>query len=195
MLKRAYSLLEVKDFVETDEFYTISGMATTPTPDRYLDEIDPMGATFAKEIPLLWQHRAAEPIGITELGKPMKKGIPFKARIPNIKEAGRLKDRIDEAVQSIRYRLVAAASIGFRPINDAMEFLSNGGIRYNETEILELSAVTIPANAEATIETIKSIDMQLRLASGLEQKRAVTLTPGVSGSPAAKRGAIKLIPR
>lgn len=197
MLKRAYSLIEVKEIEEAGEHYVIKGMATTPSPDRYMDEVDPLGAQFAESIPLLWQHRADQPVGRTELGKPTKKGIPFTAKIPKVSEPGALRDRIEEAVQSIRYRLVAAVSIGFRIVDNAIEYMGNGGMRFLKFEILELSLVTIPANAEATIDSIKSIDSQLRAASGREQKRVVKLiTPGVSGSiPAAKRGAVQLIPR
>jgi HK97 family phage prohead protease len=256
VIHRAYSLLEVKEISEEDEHYVVKGMATTPTPDRYLDEIDPMGAEFAESIALLWQHRSDQPVGRAELGKPTKKGIPYVAKIPKVKEAGALRDRIEEAVQSIRYRLVAAVSIGFRVLENALEYMGNGGIRFLKIEILELSLVTIPANAEATIDSIKSIDRQFFLraadadvmnavrdigmaikihmghmdgtveisdesqqemmdlmkrahaaltdsepmgsmaASGQLKKAVVKLdTPGVSGSPAAKRGAIKLIPR
>lgn len=193
MLRRAYSLIEVKEVAEEGEFYVVRGTATTPTPDRYLDEVDPMGAEFAESIPLLWQHRADQPVGRTELGKPTKKGIPFTARIPKVKESGTLRDRIEEAVQSIRYRLVAAVSIGFRVLENALEYMGNGGIRFLKYEILELSLVTIPAQADATIDSIKSIDDQQRAASGHTRKSVVKLTPGVSGTPpAATRGAVKL---
>lgn len=158
MLKRAYSLLEVKEISDDGEYYTVKGTATTPTPDRYLDEIDPMGAEFAESIPLLWQHNAHLPVGRTELGKPSKKGIPYTAKLPKVKESGALRDRIEEAVQSIRYKLVAAVSIGFRVLDNALEWMENGGIRFMKIEIMELSLVTIPANVEATIESIKSID-------------------------------------
>jgi hypothetical protein len=47
-----------------------------------------------------------------------------------VMEPGALKDRIDEAIQSIKYNLVAAVSIGFRAIRDKIEFLEDGGIRF-----------------------------------------------------------------
>jgi hypothetical protein len=55
---------------------------------------------------------------------------------------------------------------------------------------MELSLVTIPANAEATITGIKSIDTQLRAASGQTRKSVVLLK---SETPAKRKG-IKLIP-
>lgn len=157
MLNKAYSLLSVKTITEKQDYFEIDGIASTPTPDRVNDIVEPKGATFASSIPLLWQHRSDKPVGHASLGKPTDAGIPFHARIPKVKEAGALKDRIDEAVQSIQYRLVAAVSIGFRVLNEAIEFLENGGIRFLETEIMELSLVTIPANVEATIHSIKSL--------------------------------------
>jgi uncharacterized protein len=197
-LERAYSLLEVKDISEEAGHYVITGMATTPTPDRMDDVVEPLGAKFAPTIPLLWQHDPHKPVGHTEFGKPTAKGIPFTARIPKVEEPGVLKDRIDEAVQSVRYRLVAAVSIGFRVLNGAIERLKTGGIKFLETEIMELSLVTIPANSEATISSIKSICDEQRAASGQTLRRAVRLipVPGDSGqSKSAKRGAIQLIPR
>jgi HK97 family phage major capsid protein/HK97 family phage prohead protease len=188
MLKRAYSLLEVKEVTEEEDAYVVRGMATTPTPDRMNDVVDPLGAKFAPQIPLLWQHDSDKPVGITELGKPTKKGIPFVSRIPKVKEAGTLRDRIEEAVQSIRYKLVAAVSIGFRILNDAIERLENGGYHYLETEILELSLVTIPAQPDAKITGIKSIDTRLRAASGHTQKGVFRLpSPAGASAPKAKR--------
>lgn len=166
MMRRAYSLLEVKEMAEEGEYHVIKGMATTPTPDRMSDVVEPLGAKFQNPMPLLWQHQSDKPVGQTEFGKPTKKGIPFTARLPVIKESGVLKDRVDEAVQSLKYRLLGGVSIGFRVLNDAVERLENGGLRFLETEIMELSLVTIPANAEATITSIKSMDTELRAASG-----------------------------
>jgi len=110
-----------------------------------------MGAKFATPMPLLWQHQHAAPVGQVTFAKPQKNGIPFKGRLPKIKEAGRLKERVDEAIQSIQYGLVTAVSIGFQALKDGYEFMESGGIKFNTWEWLELSLVTIPANAEGTL--------------------------------------------
>lgn len=151
---RAYSVLEIKS-VDSDE-RLITGMATTPETDRMGDIVDPMGAKFAKSIPLLWQHQHDKPVGSAEFGKATKSGIPFTASIAKIAEAGPLKDLVDMAWQAVTAKLVRGVSIGFRALEYA--FMDSGGIRYSETEIYELSLVTIPANASATIQTIKSMD-------------------------------------
>ena len=45
----------------------------------------------------------------------------------------------------------------------------NGGIRCDEWDWFELSAVTIPAQADATINAVKSIDAGLRKAAGVPE--------------------------
>ncbi|HET7375741.1 MAG TPA: hypothetical protein VFK30_03475, partial [Anaerolineae bacterium] len=57
----AYSFLHIKSFNEDERI--IEGVATTPTPDRVDDIVDPMGAKFNLPMPLLWQHRHDQPIG------------------------------------------------------------------------------------------------------------------------------------
>lgn len=206
-MHRAYSILDVKNVSEDDEFVFIEGIASTPTTDRMGDVVEPLGAQFKTPMPLLWQHRHAEPVGHVTFATPTKTGIPFKARLPRIAEAGRLKDRVDEAIHSLRYKLIAAVSIGFAPIEGAMEVMKTGGLRFKQWEWLELSLVTIPANAEAVItsvksaeglpqnviEQLKSIDTEQRAASGKPLRRVVRLdtTPGDSG----KRKSIQLISR
>ena len=155
---RAYSLLEVKSV--DDEQRIISGMATTPETDRMGDIVDPLGAKFAAEIPLLWQHQHDKPVGIAKFGKPTKSGIPFTASLAKIADAGPLKDLADMAWQAVTAKLVRGVSIGFRALEYA--FMDNGGVRFSETEIYELSLVTIPANASATIQTIKAMDTGIR---------------------------------
>jgi HK97 family phage prohead protease len=120
---------------------------------------------FTNPLAFLWQHRHDQPIGTVKFEKPTAKGIEFEAVIASTDEPGTLKDRLDEAWQSIKAGLVRAVSIGFRPIEYA--FMDNGGIRYSETEVYELSAVTIPANADALITTIKSLDAAVRKDAGI----------------------------
>lgn len=173
MEHRAYSILEIKA-VDDDEG-VIEGVASTPSPDRYNDVVEPMGAKFSVPMPLLWQHSASKPVGQVEFAKPTAKGIPFRARI--FKAASftsqALKERATEAWESVKTGLVRGVSIGFRSIEHS--FMDDGGIRFLEWEWLELSLVTIPANADATITTIKSIDAKLRNgARSLE-------SPGVPG--------------
>lgn len=153
-VQRAYSLFEVKAL--DDEKRIFKGWATTPTPDRMGDTVDPMGATFKNPLPLLHQHDHRSPIGLVRFGEPTKKGIEFEAEIPTIDEPGPLKDRVDTAWGEIKHGLVRAVSIGFRSLKHA--YRDDGGIDFIETEIFELSAVTIPANAQAIISAVKSMD-------------------------------------
>lgn len=175
---RAYSVLEIKAL--DDDKRELTGIATTPTPDRVGDIVDPMGAKFASELPLLWQHQHDKPVGSVKFDKPTKSGITFRASLPVIVEPGPLKDMVDMAWQAVKAKLVRGVSIGFRPIE--YSFMDDGGIRFTESEIYELSLVTIPANAQATIHTIKSIDTALRAATGNSQDG------GESGQPAAPPG-------
>ncbi len=170
---RAYSTFEVKEVNEDER--TIEGIATTPATDRVGDIVEPKGAQFKLPLPLLWQHNAAEPIGHVVSAKVGKDGITVRAQFVKVSEPGRLKDRLDEAWQSVKHKLVRGLSIGFRSIEHS--FMEEGnGIRFLKWEWLELSAVTIPANQEATITAIKAAT-QGRAASGARTD------PGASGNP------------
>ena len=60
-LKRACSLLTVKSFSEDER--VITGIASTPSPDRDGDILEPEGAEFGSTIPFLWQHDHSRPVG------------------------------------------------------------------------------------------------------------------------------------
>lgn len=183
-MKRAYSVLEVKSFDEDKR--VIEGIASTPSPDRMNDIVEPMGAKFKTPMPLLWQHNHDMPVGHVTFAKPNKKGIPFKAEIAHIEEPGVLKDRVDEAWQSVKAKLVSAVSIGFRAMQDQVERIDGGGLRFKEWEWMELSLVTIPANAEATINTVKSLDREILSASGQKKTADSEQKPGASGKSVRK---------
>ena len=194
MLKRAYSTLTLKGVSE--ESRIITGVATTPTPDRAGDIIEPLGATFTNPLVLLHQHDSHRPVGTVKFDKPTKAGITFEAHLPIIAEPGPLKDRVDTAWGEIKAGLVRAVSIGFRALEHA--WMEEGGIHFLKTEILELSLVSVPANGDATITSIKSIDRQLLAASGHGQNRGPVLLipPAVVGkSGSASRRPVKLIQR
>lgn len=152
--QRAYAAFEVKALDSSKR--TFKGWATTPTVDRVGDIINPLGASFKNPLPLLHQHRHDMPIGLVRFDTPTAKGIEFEAEIPSIDEPGPLKDRLDTAWGEIKHGLVRAVSIGFRPIKYA--YMEDGGIDFQETEIYELSSVSIPANAAAIINAVKSMD-------------------------------------
>jgi HK97 family phage major capsid protein/HK97 family phage prohead protease len=176
-MNRAYSVLDVKSVDE--EKRVIRGVATTPTPDRMGDIVEPLGVSFKNPMPLLWQHQSDKPVGTVKFDKPTKDGIAFEARLPYPTESATLIERVTEAWESVKLGLVKAVSIGFRPLEYA--FLDDGGVRFIESEVMELSLVTIPANAQATIQTIKSIDAPVLAATGKETKASDRPTPPAPG--------------
>jgi uncharacterized protein len=188
MINRAYSILDIKA-VDDDE-RVIEGIASTPTPDRLGDVVEPMGAKFTLPMPLLWQHRHDEPVGHVEFAEATEDGIPFRARVAKIDEPGELKSLVDKAWQAVKNKLVRAVSIGFSA--DEFSFLKEGGIHFQEWTWLELSLVTIPANAEATIQTVKSIDTELRAASGNSDGSDVPETPS-GDKPAVSGKSVRVV--
>lgn len=189
-MNRAYSFLEVKAVGE--ETRTITGIATSPEVDRVGDIVEPLGVKYQNPLPLLWQHEHDKPIGLVEFGKPTAKGVPFTATLPRIEEPGTLQDRIEEAWQSIKAGLVRAVSIGFRSL-ESENIAGTWGTRYMQTEVYELSAVTIPANASATINTVKSFDTGLPAASGKKEFTVVKLAKPAGAS--ATKTVTKSVPK
>lgn len=157
-MDRAYSVLKIKSLDAAKRI--IRGIATTPQTDRVGDIVEPLGATFAESLPLLLQHDHAKPVGTVKLSKPTATGIEFTAEIAEIAEPGALKDRVDEAWQSIKAGLITAVSIGFRALEDGAKPIHGGGWRFTSYEVMELSLVTIPANADAAIQMIRSADQK-----------------------------------
>jgi HK97 family phage prohead protease len=156
-LQRSVSTLEIKSLDE--ERREIEGIASTPTPDRVGDVIDPQGLSYQKETPLLMNHKSDQPVGTVTFGKATPKGLPFKAKIAKVDEAGAVKDRTDEAWHSVKHGLVKGVSIGFMPSEG--KHLPSGGIHYAKAAIHELSLTSVPCNPEARITAFKSIEFQI----------------------------------
>lgn len=155
-MTKAYSTLKVKAINEDGDTRTITGIASTPKQDRDNDIMDMDGAQFALPMPLLWQHKHNEPIGEVTAATVTADGIEITATIVKIEEDGPLKSRIDEAWQSIKSGLVKGLSIGFRLLE--YNYLDDSyGLHIKEWEWYELSAVTIPANPDGKITSVKNI--------------------------------------
>lgn len=177
---RAFSTITVKSV--DDERRIITGVATTPRPDRIGDVIEPDGVEFEQDVPLLLFHDTTKPVGRVRFHPPTAEGVGFTATMPRIDEAGTLRDRVDEAWQSIKARLLSKVSIGFKAIDGAVERIKDGGLRFLKTELLELSLVAIPMNPDAVIQTIKSLSAQDHAALGTGPHGNSTKSAGVAAT-------------
>jgi HK97 family phage major capsid protein/HK97 family phage prohead protease len=186
MMNRAYSMLQIKTVNEDRRI--IRGIATTPSPDRLGDIVEPLGIKYKNPLPLLLYHQHDKPVGQVRFDAPTDKGITFEAIIPKIEAAGTLHDRVEEAWQSVKAGLLAGLSIGFKTIEKA--FMKEGGIRFIKSEVLELSLVCVPANSECSIQVIRSLDQNT---NGLDHKTSFmaasgrTSTSGVTEKTATQR--------
>jgi HK97 family phage major capsid protein len=170
-LNHAHSLFQIKSI--DAEQRVIEGFASTPELDRQGDSMDPAGAKFGLPMPLLWQHKADKPIGQVIAATVTSAGIHIRAQI-----AKGVLPFIDEAWALIKSGLVGGLSIDWNPL-EAPTF-KNGVARYAKWEFVALSTVTIPANRQASIRLIKSLDRDQSAASGTTAR--IPSTPGVTGS-------------
>lgn len=188
-IERAYSTITIK--AVNEEQRTIEGIATTPTPDRMQDIVELDGMEFKLPMPFLYQHDSRKPIGNVTYAKAVDGKMMVKIQVA---QAG-VAEYIDEAWSVIKAGLVRGLSIGFRSLEQSYDNVT-GGFHFIRSEWMELSAVTIPANAEATILAVKSLDTQLRAASGVRAQNvfrldAINNLPGATGSPRTKTLTIK----
>jgi|SRR5699024_530900 len=154
-MNRLFSKIEVK--AADSDTWTFSGIASTPATDRMRDTVDPHGASIELPLPLLWQHDPDKPIGHVTTAKVTDDGIAITARVqkPDSDMPRGLVGRLEEAWYSIKNGLVRGLSIGFMPLK--FEPNDDGGMHISHYDLMEVSAVTVPANQEATIQTIKSL--------------------------------------
>jgi len=155
-MTKAYSTLKIKSVDETTDKRTITGIASTPKQDRDGDTMDMAGAEYTLPIPFMWQHDHAQPVGEVISATVSKDQIEVIIEVAVIKEEGKLKDRINEAWHSLKNRLVKGLSIGFGLID--FDFINEGaGLHIKKWDWYELSAVTVPANPDGAITSVKTI--------------------------------------
>lgn len=188
-MNRAYSVLSIKSV--NDQQRIIEGIATTPTPDRANDVVELDGIDYSLPLPFLYQHNSRQPIGQVVDAKVVKNEM----RVTMQMAPSGVATFIDEAWSLIKAGLIRGLSIGFRSIEDAFD-RETGGIHFIRTEWIELSAVTIPMNAEATILSVKSADTASLAVCGRQASPVVRLDktatpPGLPGLTGRKNMTIK----
>lgn len=190
-MKRAYGLFEVKDF--DDKRGIVSGVATSITPDRLGDIVEPSGAKFNLPLILLSQHNPGSPVGHVIEAKTRKDRIDVVTQLvdPDMARSQTVKERLLAAWDDVKLNLTRGFSIGFSPLESA-RIKDSYSYHFLEWEWLELSLVTIPANADASIQTVKSIDTQVRTATG-QRSGVVTLDPETIRRDSLKRSGVVYI--
>jgi HK97 family phage prohead protease len=152
--RQSWSTLTIKATSEAADAGYLEGIASTPSTDRVGDIVEPKGAIFSLPLPLLWQHDSGMPIGTVTGMTVADTGITIKATVSLVTR------RIQDQWALIKAGLVRGLSIGFRPLeSEPVDGKSVwNGERFTSWEFLELSAVTIPANADASILAVKHFD-------------------------------------
>lgn len=193
-MNQAYSLLTIKSIDE--EKGMIYGIATTPVTDRVDDIVEPQGAKFTLPLPFLWQHNDQKPIGNVVEANVQDEGIAVGIQMVKADqvESAVLKERLQEAWDSIKTGLVRGLSSRLRGLKVA-DIQHSWGMHFFEWEWLELSAVTIPANQEATITSVKSfcnVEKQSKQQSSIAEK-SVPCEPPMNKQSVNKHLVVKLV--
>lgn len=101
-------------------------------------------------LPALWQHRSGEPIGGYDLLEEDDRGLKVNGWL--------LKDEIDRAKEAyalMKRRVVKGLSIGYF-VRDSSYDEKTGIRTLKKLDLVEISIVTFPANAEAQVESVKA---------------------------------------
>lgn len=124
-------------------------------------------ADVTHKVRLLWQHDSKQPIGHFKSLSEDANGLHFTGKLNLDVQQGR------EAYALLKAGDIEGMSIGFITIKD--DYDRQTGIRYiKEVKLSEISLVTFPANAEATVQSVKEIRSSFD--SLTEEQRVQVLT-------------------
>lgn len=189
MMRRIDRPLEIKSIEATGEF---SGYGSVFGNEDSYGDIVVKGAfekTLSeydkrKSLPsLLWQHRQDQPIGVYTDMKEDDNGLYVEGQllvdsVSQAKEAHALMSAGAVRGLSIGYALRSAEAYDYDPEKDV--FL------LKEIDLYEVSVVTIPANDEARVDTVKSMFMKGQKPYRKDVERAIRDMFGCSVSQAKR---------
>lgn len=161
--------LKTRDFsfeikaVEKDGFFSGYG-SVFGVKDSYGEVVAPGAfsksiserAAKGRKLPILWQHRSGEPLGVYETVKEDSTGLYLEGRLL-VEDVARAK----EAQALMKAGAVTGLSIGYYVLADSWN--EKDRLRtLTEVDLQETSIVTFPANDEARVEVVKSMDHILK---------------------------------
>lgn len=154
MKKQLVVPFELKEFSEEDGIFTFKGYASTfgnidLGGDRVARGAFAETIRLQKNLPVLWQHRHDDPIGIfTELREDGK-GLFVQGQLP--KDDTFVSGRV---IPQMKIGSINKMSIGY----SVEDFSYDGDVRdLNKLHLWEISLVTIPMNPEAAVTDMKSV--------------------------------------
>jgi HK97 family phage prohead protease len=146
-----------------DDTGSFVGLASTygGSPDLYGDIVAP--GAFAQAInsqgdgyPLLWAHDPSEPVGLAKISD-SSKGLVTNGLLNLETQEGR------KAYSNLKFKSVKGLSIGFDCLDGKFTFDQAGVRTLQEVRLWEISLVAFPANQNALVTNVKSLDDALRI--------------------------------
>lgn len=159
---RKHAALKVRDFdlqvKAVDDAGKFSGYGSVfGTIDSYREVVEPGAfteslaelAAKARKVPVLWQHRSGEPIGVYTTLREDTTGLYVEGELLTKDVA-----RAAEAHALMKAGAVTGLSIGYW-VRDAVNDEKEGVRRLKKLDLVEVSLVTFPANDDARVEAVK----------------------------------------
>lgn len=137
------TLTTVRKFVAGSGERRISGVASSISEDREGDIVVPSGGIWRLPVPLLHQHSHRDPLGKVTKVEVRGGQLWFEA------EFAQGVARVDEIWRLVEQGALDSLSIGFRGLKWSPT--SDGGRRWDEWELLEISVVAVGMNPDAKI--------------------------------------------
>jgi HK97 family phage prohead protease len=104
-------------------------------------------------VKMLWQHDSREPIGVYEDIKEDENGLLVKGKLL-INDV----DRAREAYALLKAGAISGLSIGYSVNNEGSYMGKDGNHYLKDLSLWEISIVTFPANDQANVESVKSVN-------------------------------------
>lgn len=128
-------------------------VASTNSIDRHGEVVDNNGwelKAFKKNPVILWAHDHTEPaIGVSK--KTWVEGVGKKAKLMIQPVLHDVTEKARAIKQLVEMGVINSLSVGFKPLE------SPDGVTFTKNELLEVSMVNVPANADAMMLAYKSL--------------------------------------
>lgn len=156
-LKTAFNMTEKKTVnIDGTDYFTFKGYASTFGNIDRDDEVMTSGCFrkfLSEHTPsMLWQHKMSEPLGVYTVVREDEKGLYVEGQMPLDDDFVR-----GRVMPQMKAGSVRAMSIGFT-VDEYTYNKEQDLVYFNEVKLWEISLVTIPANAQAVVTSVKSLE-------------------------------------